>query len=631
MAGLGLLAPAFLLGALAAAVPIVLHLLERRPAVVRPFSAMRLLRPAQASEIRRRRIRQLLLLSVRVLALLLLALSFARPYSKHLSASPARPVTVVALDVSASMSAPGVFERARDGARRALQSAPRDHDVALIVFAETASVRSRATAERGRVLVALDSVRPGAGTTDYRSAFVRASETMAGAPGRLVVVTDLQPNGWRNPGSATLGPDVEVEVVDAGMPASNLAIVDAARVDGGLVAVVRNTGKEARASVVTMSAGGKDVGKREVMVPGNGRLEVLFAAPVPDEGIAVVSVNDGEGSRLDDVRFVVLDRPAARRVLVVGNDTASGEAFYVARALGAGVEKRFEPAVVAPSGLTRGAGVQEGGYAAVVLLGTKGLEPEGKQQLRRYVENGGGLLVAAGPAVDAALLEGLTGTGVVLKADALGGSMLPLAVTDVRHPVMRRLADTAGGLGGIQFERAAGIEAGDGARVLARLADGSPAIVEARAGSGRVMTLASDLGAAWNDLPRHPLFLPLVHEMVSHLSEGNTPRGPLRLTAMPEGLHLLPGVVDAAEFLEEAGAPRQVAVNVDPVESETGRMTEAEFEAAVTREAVAGERVVGTAGVAAGDGEPRDVLWRYGLALVLVALIGEALLARRTV
>lgn len=631
MGGFGFLAPAFLLGALAAAVPIALHLLERRPAVVRPFSAMRLLRPAPASEIRRRRMRHLLLLSSRVLALVLLALSFARPYSKELAASSARPLTVVALDVSASMSAPGVFERARAAARRALESAPHDHDVALVVFAETASVRARTTSNRGSLLAALDDVRPGAGATDYRSALVRASEIMAGASGRLVVATDMQRHGWRNPAAASLGPNVEVQVFDAGMSGSNLAIVDVGRVDEGLVAIVRNTGKETRAGVVTMSAGRKPVEKREVRVPGDGRLDVLFAAPVPDEGVAVVSVHDGEGASLDDTRFLVLDRPPPRRVLVVGNDTVSGEAFYVARALGAGVEKRFEPTVVAPSELTRGAGVHESGYAAIVLLGTSGMEPEGKEKVRRYVESGGGLLVAAGPAVDAALVEGLTGTGVALKADARRGSNLSLVVADARHPVVRRLADGTGGLGGIDFARVAGIEAGDGARVLARLTDGSPAIVEARAGRGTVMTIASDLGAAWNDLPRHPLFLPLVHEMVSHLGEGNGPRGPLRLTAMPEGIHLLPGVVDAAEFIEGTGAPRQVAVNVDALESETERTTEAEFELAVSRGAAAGGPAVGTAGVAAVDGEPRDVMWRYGLALAFVALVGEALLARRTV
>ena len=55
----------------------------------------------------RRRLRELLLLALRVAALLLLALAFARPFLRPTAASAASGVTIVALDTSLSMSAPG--------------------------------------------------------------------------------------------------------------------------------------------------------------------------------------------------------------------------------------------------------------------------------------------------------------------------------------------------------------------------------------------------------------------------------------------------------------------------------------------------------------------------------------------
>ena len=70
--------PAFLAGAAAVAVPILLHLLRRDAAARQPFSDIRLLRRMPAA--RRRRLRDRLLLVLRVSALLLLALAFARPY-----------------------------------------------------------------------------------------------------------------------------------------------------------------------------------------------------------------------------------------------------------------------------------------------------------------------------------------------------------------------------------------------------------------------------------------------------------------------------------------------------------------------------------------------------------------------
>ena len=78
---LSFLSPLFLLGGLAVAVPLVLHLLRREAAPRLPFSTLRFLKPEPIEQIRRKRIRELLLLAVRIAALLLLAFAFARPYS----------------------------------------------------------------------------------------------------------------------------------------------------------------------------------------------------------------------------------------------------------------------------------------------------------------------------------------------------------------------------------------------------------------------------------------------------------------------------------------------------------------------------------------------------------------------
>ena len=106
--------PAFLIGALAIALPIVLHLLRRDVAPEVPFTAVRLLRRSPVERERHRRLRDILLLVARVVALLLLAAAFARPYLR--GAAPA-PVRIVALDRSYSMGGPGRFDRARSLAK----------------------------------------------------------------------------------------------------------------------------------------------------------------------------------------------------------------------------------------------------------------------------------------------------------------------------------------------------------------------------------------------------------------------------------------------------------------------------------------------------------------------------------
>src|SRR3954462_3822982 len=95
--------PAFLIGGIAIALPIVLHLLRRHVAPEVPFTAVRLLKRSQLERDDRRRLRELFLLIARVVALLLLAAAFARPYL--LSATPGG-VLIVAVDRSYSMSGP---------------------------------------------------------------------------------------------------------------------------------------------------------------------------------------------------------------------------------------------------------------------------------------------------------------------------------------------------------------------------------------------------------------------------------------------------------------------------------------------------------------------------------------------
>ena len=121
---LSFLSPLFLAGAALAAVPIVLHLLKREPEARVKFAAVRLLKQAPVEHTEKRHLRELLLLALRITALLLLALAFARPFFATGAALGSSGLTIVALDRSLSVSAPGA-SRARSSSRRKRSTAPR--------------------------------------------------------------------------------------------------------------------------------------------------------------------------------------------------------------------------------------------------------------------------------------------------------------------------------------------------------------------------------------------------------------------------------------------------------------------------------------------------------------------------
>jgi hypothetical protein len=70
-----------------------------------------------------------------------------------------------------------------------------------------------------------------------------------------------------------------------------------------------------------------------------------------------------------------------------------------------------------------------------------------------------------------------------------------------------------------------------------------------------------------------------------------------------------------------------VAVNVDPAESDPGRLTPAEFQSAV---ATMGGAAQAGAALQAQEQEERQHIWQYVLAIMLVVMIGETYLATRT-
>src|ERR1700691_2497316 len=111
---MGFLSPWFLGGMAAIGLPIYLHLLRRYKADPRPFSSLMFFERRTQSSIRHRRLRHLLLLSLRIAMLILLALAFANPFINRLAASVGgNKLVLLVIDNSFSMRAGSRLEDAR--------------------------------------------------------------------------------------------------------------------------------------------------------------------------------------------------------------------------------------------------------------------------------------------------------------------------------------------------------------------------------------------------------------------------------------------------------------------------------------------------------------------------------------
>src|SRR5947208_17096895 len=101
------LAPAFLAGLAAVAVPVIIHLINRERKVVVEFPSLMFLQRIPYRSVRRQKLRHLLLLALRCLALAIVVAAFARPFFRRTSVANAAGVgareVVVLLDRTYSM------------------------------------------------------------------------------------------------------------------------------------------------------------------------------------------------------------------------------------------------------------------------------------------------------------------------------------------------------------------------------------------------------------------------------------------------------------------------------------------------------------------------------------------------
>lgn len=690
-----LLAPLFLAGLALLAVPLLVHLSQRAEGEAEPFPSLMFLRRIPFRAERRRRIRHPVLFALRCLAVALLALAFARPLLERTGdaagADGARTERVVLLDRSYSMSYGDTWERARRAAREAADAPGPGDRLSLVLFSDRAEVVVDGTQDPAVFRAAVDAAEPGAGITRYDPA-VRAAARILSASElprrRALLISDLQRTGRTGGLSARLPPGVELEAADLSVPEpENAAVTDLTLSgDGGgpggrLSAAVRvsNTGvRPLRELEVSLEVNGRTAGVRRVSLEPRTAATVAFpglAFPAaPSRGVARLG---GDPLAADDAfHFTLAPRSPLEVRLVDGTGGRGGGLLYLRRALSIGERPGFRPEVRASAS---GAAAELGERAVLLLHGAPPPRGEAGRALGEWLEAGGGLIVALGPAsgptggaATAPPLPGIPGP-VVDRSDGGGGS---LAWLDYDHPVFRLFrAPRSGDFSAARFHRYRRFSPDSTARVLARFDDGAPALVAGRAGEGRVLVWTSTLDRFWNDLALQPVFLPFVQRLVLHAADHREERrwwragDPLDVAAAVaearrragpaaggdpravEGEWILSapsgdrrtvrtGGIDedpALVRLEEAGfhelrplegeeGPYALAVNPDTEESDLTAIEPEELAAAVVR---AGEPE--RAAVAGGGAEEasRRELWPWFLALAAALLALETALGNR--
>ena len=662
---LAFLAPLFLIGLAAVAVPIWVHLRHREKGEPIDFpSLMFLLRVPHRSE-RRQRIRNWPLFLLRVLALALLAFAFARPFvSKETAVTPgvaAAKDLVLLLDVSHSMRAGDRWTRARAAADSVLGAMRPGDRGTLILFDREARRAGGPTNNAAELRAALNDARPGDASTNFTVAIEAAQQALAESsmPRRVVhVVSDFQRTGLHADESARLPRGTELEWSNVTTRSWSNRFVSGVTVrretrDGRPVGIVgarvvsRAVGdQQARAQTVsaTLTVEGREMSRASATIPASGAATITFAAvPLPPNDVRAEIRLAADPLPQDDTYRFVLARSAALPVTIVergGSGGNGGEAtLYLRRALGIGEDPAFDVAVSNASAIrlpARNRGV-------VMLIDVAPASSEGAKLLE-FVRGGGGLVISAGQRLNAR--DWLTSAAELLPAtlagtvDRLDDRGATIASVEIAHALFAPFAASAGAeFATARFWRYRDAKPPSDDQVLARFDDGAPALIEKQVGAGRVLLWNAPLDNSWSDFPVRAVFLPFVHQAARYASGYSSERAAFLVGDRVAGRRG-PVALDTAGFYAIAAndrgreVERLVSANVDAAESDLAALDPRELAAAVlpapdeTGSGRAGSNTQGNA--TAADREARQSVWWYLVAAALLALVVEMVIAART-
>jgi Aerotolerance regulator N-terminal/von Willebrand factor type A domain len=531
---MGFLAPWFLAGLLAVGLPVFVHLLRKQTTVPRPVSSLMFFEQGTQSSVRHRRLRYLLLFALRVALVLLLALAFARPFFRHKAVLPGDKLLLVAVDDSFSMNAAAGaggtnLEEAKRGALEVLAHRAAGQKAQVIALGGQMRLLTQPVEDAGELRAAVKAIGPGDGhgTFGELGRGMRAMAETVHTPMELDLFSDMQeanmPGNFADmvmPGNVSLVlhrvgaaaavPNWNVESVQA---PGQLVDTKKARV----IAVIAGHETAAATRTVSLVANGNVVATKKVDVPANGRAMVAFEGlDVPyGESRCAVKIDSADGFAADDASGFAVKRADPERVLFVHQASDARSPLYFGAALAAAGQASF---VLQPITPEQASDVDPSKYAFVVLSDVPSVPSILENALLRNVEDGGSVLVATGMAESHREHIAVYGGNVqdghfFARGTSAGGEFATVGVADASHPSMK----DANGWEGTKFFYAAAVDPGK-ARVVAKLADGSPLVVDKQVGEGHVLLFASGFDNLTNDLPLSPAFVAFVDQTARYLS-----------------------------------------------------------------------------------------------------------------
>jgi len=540
--------PAVLFGLLAASIPVLIHLFNLRKLKKIEFSTLRFLKELQKNKIRKIKLKQWLLLALRIMIILLLVTAFARPTLEGISiggtTSAAKTTALFILDDTFSMSVVdqdgSYFNQAKQTIKNILTQFEEGDEAALILVSSQPT-GINLTTNLSKLENELSELKISYITNKLNNALVKAAQVISASENfnkEIYLMTDFQKGKLAAEENledlgGILKENVKMYSFNfSGKEVYNIALSEL-KVNTSIfeknkpvsfsVNVNNYSNQPADNTIVSLYIDGERSAQQTVNIQPAATQTINMEAPVNAAGYVDVFVEIEEDDVLhDNKRFTSIFIPEKISILLLYNNPE--DLKYVHLALSSSYSS--ENFAITSKRISQLKGLPLNNYNVIFLIGSD--VPSGLNKLNEFLINGGGMVVFPGSVANLLGFNnmlsslGLPSASQLIKVDKTGQSF-EFEKVEFEHTIFKDifLDETKTEIESPQIFSYYRIQTEGKGKNIISLVDGSSFMSEYSISEGKVFLFNSSPVNSWSDFTLKSIFAPLINKSVFYLSSKN--------------------------------------------------------------------------------------------------------------
>jgi hypothetical protein len=540
--------PAILFGLIAASIPILIHLLNLRKLKKIDFSTLQFLKELQKNRIRRIKLKQWLLLALRVLIIILIVTAFARPTLEGISlggtTSAAKTTAVFILDDTFSMSVidqqGSYFNRAKQTIKDLVSQLQEGDEVGLILVSQQPE-EINLTTNLERFVSELNDFQISFISNELNHAVVKAAEVIGASQNfnkEIYLFTDFQKGRLASQDNANdlselLNEQVRFytfnyagkEILNAGISklGLNTQIFEKNKPIQFEAEVTNYSSAPLNNLVVSLFIEDERSAQQSLNLNPGETITANLKAPAKSTGLIEAFVEIEEDDIVqDNKRFTSIYIPEKINVLIISESDKKSR--FIRLALRSGTTNGFIEVV--GKNIEQAATLQFNNYDVLIIMSSSFNSLSDK--LQDLLNEGKGVVVFPSSEGTAGAFNlslgslGIQNSGGIITFEK--NQSAEFDEIDFNHPLFENLflQEEKKQVESPQITSYHKLNVSDGEKSIIKLIDGSSFLSEYTFNGGKLLLFNSSADLSWNDFPLKSIFAPLINKTVLYLSSNKS-------------------------------------------------------------------------------------------------------------